>query len=158
METARVLQSRGCSCSYVRNLHRTTSVPIHRHQRSQHSKSKYLRDQHRQASFSFVIIIVDIVLCFLEITSDSVRHGRVAILSSSESSIAGPEPQPPPKINVSGYTPADFVTYSSKPSDTCHHMSAVKVQAPASVCFSIWNNWNRLVDFLDLVCQVRPCS
>lgn len=39
--------------------------------------------------------------------------------------------------------------------DLCHHMAAITVQAPPEVCFSIWDDWNRLVDFLDLVSQVR---
>lgn len=28
------------------------------------------------------------------------------------------------------------------------------MNAPASVCFDIWNDWNRLVDFLDLIHQI----
>ena len=33
-------------------------------------------------------------------------------------------------------------------------MVAVEVEAPPSICFSIWNDWNRLVDFLDLISQI----
>lgn len=33
-------------------------------------------------------------------------------------------------------------------------MVAVEVEAPRSVCFTIWNDWNRLVDFLDLIAQI----
>jgi hypothetical protein len=63
---------------------------------------------------------------------------------------------------ISGYTPANFISYSEQAEDRCHLLLATKVDAPASVCFEIWNDWNRLVDFLDLVSQVgltaeSPC-
>jgi hypothetical protein len=28
------------------------------------------------------------------------------------------------------------------------------VRAPAQLCFELWDDWNRLVDFLDLISQV----
>lgn len=56
---------------------------------------------------------------------------------------------------ISGYTPANYVSFSEDPEHICHHMAAIDVDAPASVCFSLWNDWNRLVDFLDLINQVR---
>lgn len=33
-------------------------------------------------------------------------------------------------------------------------MIGVNVRAPVSVCFDLWNDWARLVDFLDLISQV----
>jgi len=33
-------------------------------------------------------------------------------------------------------------------------MVAVEVDAPARTCYELWNNWERLVDFLDLVAQI----
>jgi len=33
-------------------------------------------------------------------------------------------------------------------------MIGVNVQAPVSVCFDLWNDWARLVDFLDLISQI----
>lgn len=56
---------------------------------------------------------------------------------------------------ISGYTPANFVSFSDKPEHRCHHLVGVEVDAPAAVCFSIWSNWNNVVEFMDLVAQVR---
>ena len=36
-------------------------------------------------------------------------------------------------------------------------MVAIEVQAPVNVCYQLWNDWTRLVDFLDLVAQVGDC-
>ncbi|GAX84328.1 hypothetical protein CEUSTIGMA_g11750.t1 [Chlamydomonas eustigma] len=61
---------------------------------------------------------------------------------------------PTPDQNIDGYTPSDYITFSKEKEDRCHHMSGIDVDAPAALCFSIWNDWNRLVDFLDLVNQI----
>ncbi|KAI8467716.1 MAG: hypothetical protein J3K34DRAFT_460251 [Monoraphidium minutum] len=55
---------------------------------------------------------------------------------------------------ISGYTPADFITYSEDPQQACVHATEAVVAAPADVCFEFWNEWQRLVDFLDLVGQI----
>lgn len=59
---------------------------------------------------------------------------------------------------IDGYTPAAYITYSTEEQHRCHHMVAVEVDAPAHICFDLWNDWNRLVDFLDLVTQVETAS
>lgn len=56
---------------------------------------------------------------------------------------------------ISGYTPADYITYSEDPEHACRHAAEVVVAAPPDVCFALWNDWQRLVDFLDLIGQVR---
>ena len=59
---------------------------------------------------------------------------------------------------ISGYTPAQFIVYNFDEEATCHHMVGIKVDAPASVCFDLWMDWPRLVDFMDLIGQVGlPC-
>lgn len=55
---------------------------------------------------------------------------------------------------ISGYTPANYISFSEQPGDVAGHGFSVVVDAPSSVCFGIWNDWNRLVEFLDLVAQV----
>lgn len=55
---------------------------------------------------------------------------------------------------IDGYTPANFISYSDKGEHRCHYMLAVEVDAPVSICYELWNDWCRLVDFLDLVAQV----
>lgn len=54
---------------------------------------------------------------------------------------------------VGGYTPANFITYHE--GNVAPYTQSVTINAPPSVCFEFWNDWNRLVDFLDLVAQVR---
>jgi len=56
---------------------------------------------------------------------------------------------------ISGYTPADYITFSEQPEHACVHVVEAVVNAPADVCFALWDDWQRLVDFLDLVGQVR---
>jgi hypothetical protein len=62
---------------------------------------------------------------------------------------------PTPDQNIDGYTPSDYITFSEVKEDRCHHLVGIDVDAPSALCFSIWNDWNRLVEFLDLVNQVR---
>eukprot|EP00955_Chlamydomonas_euryale_P057225 356698-Chlamydomonas_euryale.AAC.5 len=59
--------------------------------------------------------------------------------------------------DISGYTPANFVSFSDAESHTCRYHLAVDVEAPSDVCFDIWNDWNRIVDYMDLVSQVGSC-
>lgn len=60
------------------------------------------------------------------------------------------EPEP-----VSGFTPADYISFSTDEHKQCHHNAEVWVDAPIDVCYAKWSEWNRLLDFLDLVGQVR---
>jgi hypothetical protein len=55
---------------------------------------------------------------------------------------------------IQGYTPANYVSYAPGLENRCHHMVAIDVEAPAAVCYDLWSNWARLVDFLDLISQV----
>ena len=56
---------------------------------------------------------------------------------------------------ISGYTPADYITYSEDPEQACVHAAEVVVDAPLDVAFAWWDDWQRLVDFMDLIGQVR---
>lgn len=58
------------------------------------------------------------------------------------------------QASIGGYTPADYITYSEEPEHQCHHVVEVLVDAPVDVCFALWNDWHRLIDFLDLIGQV----
>ena len=84
---------------------------------------------------------------------DARRHLVRASLGGSSNS-GDPIPAAAPKQAISGFTPANFISFSDKPEHRCHHLCAVEVEAPASVCFALWNDWNRLVEFLDLIAQV----
>lgn len=55
---------------------------------------------------------------------------------------------------IQGYTPANYISYSDRTDHACRHLVGVSVQAPVAVCFDLWNDWARLVDFLDLISQV----
>ncbi len=55
---------------------------------------------------------------------------------------------------IRGFTPANYISYSDSSEHTCHHMIGITVEAPVSVCFDLWDDWCRLLDFLDLVSQV----
>jgi uncharacterized membrane protein len=60
------------------------------------------------------------------------------------------EPEP-----VSGFTPADYISFSTDENKQCHHNAEVWVDAPIDVCYAKWSEWNKLLDFLDLIGQVR---
>ncbi len=60
-----------------------------------------------------------------------------------------------PNGSTSGYTPASYITYSEEEKHFCAHEAKVVVDAPASVCFGLWDDWHRIVDYIDLVAQVR---
>ena len=59
---------------------------------------------------------------------------------------------------VQGYTPANYISFSDRPEHACRNMIGVSVQAPVELCFDLWNDWARLVDFLDLISQVRDAD
>lgn len=72
----------------------------------------------------------------------------------------GAAPLPPTRASergqevIQGYTPANYISYSPLEQHVCRHLIGVSVQAPASVCFDLWNDWARVVDFMDLISQV----
>jgi hypothetical protein len=55
---------------------------------------------------------------------------------------------------IQGYTPANYITFAEGQQHRCHYMVAVEVDAPPSLCYAIWDDYARWVDFLDLVSQV----
>lgn len=55
---------------------------------------------------------------------------------------------------VGGYTPADYISFSKDDNKQCHHNAAVIVDAPLDVCYSLWSDWTKLLEFLDLVGQI----
>lgn len=56
--------------------------------------------------------------------------------------------------DIGGYTPSDYITWSEDPKQQCHHHAEVVVDAPVDTCFSLWMDWSKIIDFLDLVGQV----
>lgn len=58
--------------------------------------------------------------------------------------------------DIGGYTPSDYITWSDDPKQQCHHQAEVVVDAPVGACFSLWMDWTKIIDFLDLIGQV--CS
>ncbi len=67
---------------------------------------------------------------------------------------ASSEPQEDPSQDISGYTPANYITYSEDPRHVAPHSVSILVNAPPRICYELWSDWNRLVEFLDLVAQV----
>lgn len=57
---------------------------------------------------------------------------------------------------VSGYTPAEYISFSEDDDKQCHHTAEIAVDAPAPLCYSLWADWTKLMDWMDLVAQVRP--
>lgn len=56
---------------------------------------------------------------------------------------------------IGGYTPASYISFSEDPQRVCHHHAEVVVDAPIDACYSLWADWPKLIDFLDLIGQVR---
>lgn len=67
---------------------------------------------------------------------------------------ASSEPQEDPSQDISGYTPANYITYSEDPRHVAPHSVSILVNAPPRICYELWHDWNRLVEFLDLVAQI----
>ncbi len=63
------------------------------------------------------------------------------------------EPEP-----VSGYTPADFITYSEDKQQQCHHNADIMVDAPLEQCYAAWSDWTKLLDTFDLIGQVSAAA
>lgn len=133
-EQARTLTTQACSCSYpVVSVRRRHAPATGRAQPPQPS----------MAAFGRAPCVLPQYLGGRSRTRQEAdrqaRHGAPA-------SSAGDGPQP-----ISGYTPANYITYSDQ---MVQHWHSVVVHAPRSVCFQFFSDWNRLVDFLDLVSQI----
>ncbi|MEW5302302.1 MAG: hypothetical protein WDW36_005102 [Sanguina aurantia] len=55
---------------------------------------------------------------------------------------------------ISGYTPATYISYADDPAHMCHHTVCIEVNASAAECYALWDDFCRLVDFLDLIGQI----
>ena len=164
MEQARALTTQACSCSYpvvpVRHRHASAAGRAQLPQPSvaasrrgscllpqlgggrSHSRLEADRCARRAAGAASSIWAA---------SRDTGQHGfcflcRRARHGATQAS-AGDGPTP-----ISGYTPANYITYSDK---MVQHWHSVVVHAPRSACFQFFSDWNRLVDFLDLVSQVN---
>jgi hypothetical protein len=60
----------------------------------------------------------------------------------------------PDDLEIGGYTPSSYITFAEEPEWQCHQHAEVVVDAPVDRCFALWNDWSKLVDFLDLIGQV----
>lgn len=47
------------------------------------------------------------------------------------------------------------MTWSDDPTRLCHHHAEVLVDAPLDVCYGLWADWKKIIDFMDLVQQAR---
>lgn len=56
--------------------------------------------------------------------------------------------------SIGGITPAEFISFSTSPRDKVTVSDNILVDAPVDVCFKLWDDWNRLVDFMDVVAQI----
>lgn len=77
------------------------------------------------------------------------RRDQLRCSAASKSEAGGPDSV------ISGYTPANYISFSDDKNDVATHTYVIDVDASPSICFNIWNDWNRLVEFLDLIAQVR---
>ena len=55
---------------------------------------------------------------------------------------------------ISGYTPAEYITFSEDPRHACVHAAEAVAAAPRAACRALFDDWRRLVDFFDLVGQI----
>ncbi|PNH10854.1 hypothetical protein TSOC_002327, partial [Tetrabaena socialis] len=78
----------------------------------------------------------------------SLVHSRLAASRHDRSVRCAAASEPAP---ISGYTPANYISFSD--TQSAPHSFSTTVEAPASLCFNIWSDWNRLVEFLDLLCR-----
>jgi hypothetical protein len=58
-------------------------------------------------------------------------------------------------MQIGGYTPSDYITFSDEPEHACVHTAEALVAAPPEACFALWDDWQRLVEFIDVIGQVR---
>lgn len=77
------------------------------------------------------------------------RWKNVAVRTSPE--IQRPNRRGEPTAD---FTPYILIHYNKDPGLFCKHRSEIVVDAPIEHCFQIWNKWDNLVDFLDLIGEV----
>jgi hypothetical protein len=77
------------------------------------------------------------------------HHGRHVMAASPASATTSSTAQPD-----GGYMPADSLSWDEDPTHALEVTVEVAVDAPAQCCYDLWNDWTRLVDFLDLIAQV----
>lgn len=56
----------------------------------------------------------------------------------------------------SGFAPFTLMSYSSNPAEFCQQNVEILVESDPAHCFEIWNDWPNLLDFLDLIGEVKP--
>jgi hypothetical protein len=54
-----------------------------------------------------------------------------------------------------GYMSADTIAWEEDLQQGCQLSVGVVVEASAQCCYDLWNDWQRLVDFIDLIAQVH---
>ena len=80
------------------------------------------------------------------------RHARICWAASSEEA---PQVSPNrPGEATTDFTPFTLVNYSNSVDDVCQHAEEILVDASPEHCFRIWNKWDNLADFLDLIGEV----
>lgn len=82
-------------------------------------------------------------------SSNASSRPSVSCRAEPEPDSSYTEPEP-----VSGFTPADYISFSTDENKQCHHNAEVWVDAPIDVCYAKWSEWNKLLDFLDLIGQI----
>ncbi|GFH24850.1 uncharacterized protein HaLaN_22716, partial [Haematococcus lacustris] len=55
---------------------------------------------------------------------------------------------------ITGYTPANYISFTTDDEHICSLAVLIEVEASRSTCFSLWNDWNSLLGFLDLVAEI----
>eukprot|EP00210_Caulerpa_lentillifera_P001033 g996.t1 len=51
----------------------------------------------------------------------------------------------------SGFAPFTLMSYSRNPAEFCRHNVAIHVDSDPLHCFQIWNDWDKLLDFINLI-------
>ncbi|GIL60170.1 hypothetical protein Vafri_14786, partial [Volvox africanus] len=142
---SRTAQQTVCSCSYL--VQSLKSIP---HVRTRHDVAACKQVVGRRPS-SACGACSHVAVSSPELQAVA-RHSRQR--RGSLRCFAATEPGPGPDSVISGYTPANYISFSENEKDVATHNFVIEVDAPASICFGIWNDWNRLVEFLDLVAQI----
>ncbi|GIL82372.1 hypothetical protein Vretimale_11807 [Volvox reticuliferus] len=141
----RTAQQTTCSCSSL-----TQSLKSAPHVRPRHSIAACEQGVGRRPS-SACGACSHVAASSLKLQA-ATRHCRQR--RGSLGCFAATEPGPGPDSVISGYTPANYISFSENEKDVATHNLVIDVDAPANICFGIWNDWNRLVEFLDLVAQI----
>ncbi|GFR40384.1 hypothetical protein Agub_g934 [Astrephomene gubernaculifera] len=134
-------QQSACSCSYSVPLSRLSrTAQHHRHGQRVGGRRPALACGARAAGL--VHNYGGLPLSRRSVSSD---NWRLAVSSGAV---------PEPEEEISGYTPANYINFTEDPEGIAEHVVSTVVDAPVSVCYNLWNDWNRLVEFLDLVAQI----